>query len=235
MKDRLEERLSSLVVSTKPIRIEHDSPEGLATESTTLWDFLVKERAKYLDVDRFPLTPRNAWVSEGGCQFAFNRRSDAPIRCCCGLLPNECRCDRSRVFWQEAGELPFVILDIERHAVPNKYSKPSANDLAQIEVFEKGLASIETVLFFYRTKCMGFRVCVSAEYILTTSTDYEECAQNATQSLARIFPRSSTRGEPSLLYVDTGASFDSGVFHGYPRKSAIPWVNPILAPDQKPN
>ena len=94
------------------------------------------------------------------------------------------------------------------------------------------LLAFDSVLFYYRTKCFGLRVCIKSNQLLSTAAAYEASAREAFGFLARDLPGDLMGGKSSLFYVDTGASFDSGVFHGYPRESIVPWVNPVLAPNQ---
>ena len=178
-----------LLVSTKPFRVHDDSSEGLRIEPTTLRRFFVEDRLKYLDETRFPLSKATVHISEGGCQFAFNRVPEAPMQCLgCREFENNCQCERPRICFQDMQRIDFVTLDIERVGKPSKYSELSAIDDHRIREFEDYLKSNPNVAFFYRTKCWGLRIGVWSAHPLLNALDYRASAQQVIASLSPYAP-----------------------------------------------
>ena len=217
-----------LSISTKPFRVHSDCSEGLQSETTTLKKFFLDHREKFQDETRFPLSPANHDVSEGGCQFAFNRVEDAPMRCLeCWEAEAYCKCERPRICLQDMKSTDFVILDIDRTPPPgeNKYSLPSPTDVERIQHFEDYLKSNSTIAFFYRTKCSGLRIGVRSEQPLLNSDDYRAHAEQYIADLSPYAPGGGLSGA-HLLYPDDAASKNSAFFHVYPRRNSPIWINP---------
>jgi hypothetical protein len=214
-----------LTVTTKPFRLHADCSVGLCTSATTLTDFFRKDRLAYLDQVRFPLIPTSSpGICEGGCQFAFNRIATEPMRCLsCHRLEVGCQCLRPRICLQAMSSIDLVILDIERHAEPNKYSPLTESEDLLIAAFEREIEQVPLMAFYYRTKCFGLRVGIRTIEPLTDPAKYRNSVRTAVATLAPLAPGGSF-DRANLLYIDHECE-NSDIFHTYPRPGSNVWIN----------
>lgn len=219
-------------VSVKAMVVGDSTPVDVV--ETTLQSFFIDDMQKYQDTEKYPLDKDRR---EGGCQFAFDRDPNTPIRCInCDAAP--CKCSRDyeerghavkRYALQRFTQTKVYILDLDlnerpRGSVKVKKDHPLLDEEElKLQEFERHIVTIPKILFFYRTKCNGFRIGFESEEFITTNEMYESLCTEAEREVESRTPgrRFSHDGSVAMFHSDRvcsgGRPMRSNAFWNYPR------------------
>lgn len=232
-------------VAIKSMRI------GTKTEpaycSFTLQQFFVEQGHHFKENPDYPFEFPNygetRWCSvlEGGCQFAFDRDPNAPIRCI-DCRSENCTCGKGRYALQRFKSTRIYMLDIDQNDTRrrgysqfSKYHTLTFDEEQELRAMELRLMELESVLFFYRTKCNGFRIGFDAGRQLTSLEEYETLALAAEYRVKECTPDKMLRLDSNqggaVFHVDqithkNGVSLRSQAYWSYPRVYHPVWLNP---------
>jgi hypothetical protein len=191
----------------------------------------------------FPNSGQTRWCSvlEGGCQFAFDRDPDAPIRCI-DCRSENCTCGKGRYALQRFKTTRVYMLDIDQNDTrPRSYSgfckyhTLTFDEEQEVREMESRLMELDSVLFFFRSKCNGFRIAFDAGRELQSLEEYESLALAAEERVKDCTPDKMLRldSEPggALFHIDritheNEISLRSQAYWSYPRVYHPMWLNP---------
>jgi len=100
---------------------------------------------------------------------------------------------------------------------------------------EDRLKELDSIIFFYRTKCNGFRIGFDAGRELCCLDDYESLAKAAEGALKECTPDKKLNPEnhadrawfySDTIKVENGISIRSHAYWSYPRVYHPVWLNP---------
>jgi hypothetical protein len=223
------------------------SPEYL---NLSLQEFFVEHAHQFKENPKYPFAFPNGdetrWCSvlEGGCQFSFDRDQNAPIRCI-DCLSDDCRCGKGRYALQCFTKTRVYLLDIDQNSTRIrsysgfcKYHTLTFDEERALRAMKERLMEIKSILFFYRTKCNGFRIGFDAEKELGSAEEYESCATAAEDRVRECTPDKKLRLEShdggALFHTDriqneNSISIRSHAYWSYPRVYHPIWLNPRRA------
>jgi hypothetical protein len=237
-------------IAVKAMRIGvKTSPEHFAM---SLEEFFVARAHRFQESDEeFPFSFPNGGKSvgcailEGGCQFAFDRDPEAPILCI-GCLQKDCNCPAGRLPGRYAlhGFVPtrVFILDVDlnnnRPRIYSqfcKYHTLTYEEEHELRKMEERLKGLESLVFFYRTKCNGFRIGFDAGQQIVSREEYERFAMRAEGQVERLTPdgklQHDTTHDGAWFAIDRidgpdGVPHRSDAYWSYPRVYQPVWLNP---------
>lgn len=232
-------------VAVKSMRLRNHSVPKYDT--LTLKQFFIDKAHEYTENKDYPFEFPNSgetrwcWILEGGCQFAFDRDRNSPIRCI-DCLSRDCCCQKRRYALQRFTTTRVYILDIDQNDTRRrsysgfcKYHALTFEEEQDLRKMESRLMELDSVLFFYRTKCNGFRIGFDAGCELSSIEEYETLALEAEKRIERCTPdgKLCQASEPggALFHVDHiaregGFSLRSQAYWTYPRVYHPIWLNP---------
>jgi hypothetical protein len=232
--------LNSMIVFVKTMLIgkESEPPERI---DTTLQQFFVDDVMKYQNPDRFPLD-KDRWCRDGGCQFAFDRNESAPLRCincdapACTCLPSDDPAKQKRYALQRFTTTRVYLLDIDLNDTRirgygrfSRYHALTYSEEQQLRKMEERLMEAESMLFFYRTKCNGYRVAFETAEQICNMEQYETLCMDAERRIEPLTPdgRFSDDGWFKVDRISRGdRNYRSHAYWGYPRVHNPIWLNP---------
>lgn len=207
----------------------------------TLQQFFIDRAKQYQNPESFPLD-KNRWCREGGCQFAFDRDESAPLRCInCNLADCTCRAANDcavskRYALQRFTETRIYLLDIDLNNTRNrsdgafcKYDALQCPEELELRQMERRLMDVPDIIFFYRTKCNGFRIAFEAVELIDNMERYEDLCFEAERRVEPLTPdrRFSEYGWFKVdRIVQGGRNYRSHAYWSYPRVHNPIWLNP---------
>jgi hypothetical protein len=218
---------------------------------STLQAFFIDDAHSYKENRSYPFdfttNGKTTWcaILEGGCQFSFDRDRSAPIRCIgCDLATCECcSVNRNRYALQRFTKTRIYLLDIDQNCgirarsyeTFNKLHTLTCEEEQDLRKMEFRLTKLENIVFFYRTKCNGFRIGFDAGRDLETIQEYEELACAAEARVKECTPDQKLAKESSVggavFCIDricdkNGNAMRSHAYWSYPRVYHPTWLNP---------
>jgi hypothetical protein len=230
-----------MLVLVKPMVIG-GPPTPAEQLEASLQEFFIDDVQVYQDPMKFPLQHQHTHYREGGCQYAFDRDPNAPLRCIdCNLAKCNCSAERTRNRYalQRFTTTRIYILDIDLNGTRprsygtfSKYHTLRYEEEIQLRQMEARLMGLKNILLFYRTKCNGFRIGFETETPILNMEDYEGLCMGAEREVERITP--DGRLPPAddgkaWFHVDRiwsgGRPFRSHAYWSYPRVQNPIWLN----------
>jgi hypothetical protein len=200
---------------------------------TSLHRFFIDDVAKYQDKVKYPLTDDDR---HGGCQFAFDRDQQMPLRCIdCNRASCVCPAyrPRNRYALQRFTETRVYILDIDPNPPRKSYLLPPEQE-QELRQMEQRIKTLDA-MFFYRTKSNGFRIGFEAPTPITTPEHYKDLCMSAEQVVKAITPdlrleeRIATWFHSDRIHPNADPQkpeMRSNAFWSYPRVQNPVWLSP---------
>lgn len=221
-------------IAVQPMKIDKEIQTPIYFEST-LEEFFVHKAHDFQESPNFPFEQEGR---EGGCQFAFDRMPDAPMRCIdCQSNPCECEQEkRPRYALQRFLTTRVVMFDIDLNDAvaqrrPNwnrddwcKYHTLLWDEEVELRQMESRLMDLQGICFFYRTKCNGFRVAFESNNVLSDLESYENSCREFEHALKNSTPDQQF-GSNAWFCVD-GVTYKGQAYWSYPRVHNPVWLNP---------
>lgn len=213
-------------ISVQPMILRGD-PQIPEHFEMSLDQFFIRNALYFQDPARFPLCCDG---KEGGCQFAFDRDENAPMRCitcnsspcCCG----EKVTNKPRYALQRFTETRICILDIDVNSLSGrrKYETLLPDEEQELQKMQTALMGLPQICFFYRTKCNGFRVAFENASPMRDLAAYQQRHDLGVELVKRCTPDGQLGG--SSWFCFDSVARDGQAYWSYPRAQNPFWLNP---------